>query len=147
MNKQRKVLNSRVLFSLLLLIIGASLLFNVFVSNHNSEKFKNKEVKLHKIKASQTDKIYTGKIDRINQSDDNKFSSFFLVDVEGNESSMFNQGVTIYADNLKISGKKTSFDELAVGDEIELITIEHAPVTMMIPPSIAGNAVVGINVI
>lgn len=147
MNKQRKLLNARLLFSLLLLVIGASLLFNVFMTNNKDSKFEKKSMKIHKITAGQTDRVYTGKIDRINQSDDGKFSSFFLSDVTGKEAEMFNQGVTIYAENLKISGKKTSFEELAIGDKIELITSENAPVTMMIPPAIVGNAVVGINVL
>lgn len=143
MNKQRKGFNSRLLFSLLLLVIGGSLLLNS-VMKENKQKPTNEPAL---IAAGKTDKTYKGTIKRINADQDEKFKSFFLTDVTGDEDSMFNSGVTIFAENLKISGKKTTFEELAEGDKIELITVENAPVTMMIPPSIAGNAVVGINVL
>lgn len=140
MNKQRKVMTGRLLFSLLLLVIGGSLLFNAYMKETNPTEKNQSSL----IKPGKTDKIYTGTIERINAEQDDKFKSFFLTDVTGDEDSMFNSGVTIYAENLKISGKKTSFDQLEAGD---IITIENAPVTMMLPPSIAGNAVVGINVL
>lgn len=143
MNKQRKVMTGRLLFSLLLLVIGGSLLFNAYMKETNPTEKNQSSL----IKPGKTDKIYTGTIERINAEQDDKFKSFFLTDVTGDEDSMFNSGVTIYAENLKISGKKTSFDQLEAGDKIQLITIENAPVTMMLPPSIAGNAVVGINVL
>lgn len=147
MNKQRNIFSLRLFFSLLLLIIGASLLFNRFMNDTTNIRFKHAENEHLAIKPGKTDKTYTGTIERINNDEEGHFSSFLLKEVKGIDSDMFNQGVTILADGLAISGAKTSFEELAVGDKIELITVENAAVTMMIPPSIAGNAVVGINVL
>ncbi|QIL46599.1 hypothetical protein G7081_05660 [Vagococcus coleopterorum] len=139
---------NKLLFAALLIGVGGSLLFNMYMTNKKADQSNQaKTEEVVKIKAGKTDHTYRAVVKSINKTEDGQLHSLFLTDVKGEEAAMFNDGVNIYTDELKVGGIKTDVKEIVEGDKVELITAEHAAVTMMLPPSIAGNGVVGINVL
>lgn len=73
-----------------------------------------------------------------------------LTPLDNDEASAFDEVILLMNDSIpltdKQTGKEVQVTDIQEGDTVEVTLKEHAPTTMSIPPQIAGNGIVKVEV-
>lgn len=94
--------------------------------------------------------LYQGTVKEVDLSFEERVSLTDFVPVEG-EGQAYDEVILLLNADIPLLDKRTgnplSLEELSPGDEVEVTLVEHAPMTMSLPPQLPGNGIIQVEIV
>lgn len=94
--------------------------------------------------------LYKGTVKEVDLSIEERVSLTEFVPTEG-DGQQYDEVILLLNADIPLLDKRTgeplSLEGLAPGDEVEATLVEHAPMTMSLPPQLPGNGIIQVEVI